>query len=112
MTTTPEFDAAAIVNHDTVTPMLRAAAADPDPRKLVDVVSQMARVVGVAEVASRGGIGSIPSLYRSLSPGHEPRWTTIVKVLAALGYRVIVEPMPPKTSMSTRRPRPKSGRAR
>ena len=112
MTTTPEFDAAAIISKDVVTPMLTAAAADPDPQKFISTISQLARVIGVAEVANRAGIGSVPSLYRSLSAGHEPRWSTIVKCLDAMGYRIVIEPKPPRASMSTKKSRPVRARSK
>lgn len=92
--TKTEFDPSTLINRDLVSPMLTAAASDP--QKLIVVISQLAKVVGMSEVASRAGVGSLPSLYRSLKEGAEPRYSTVAKILDALGYRIVIEPKPPE----------------
>ena len=69
---------------------LNAALEDGDERVLLAALRNAAEAVGgMAEVARRSGL-SRESLYRALSEKGNPRWSTLVAVLRALGVRVSI----------------------
>jgi probable addiction module antidote protein len=69
---------------------LNAALEDSDERVLLAALRNATEAVGgMAEVARRTGL-SRESLYRALSEKGNPRWSTLVAVLRALGVRVTV----------------------
>ena len=71
---------------------LEAAFEDGDPAVISDMIGAVARSQGMAEVAVKTGL-SRESLYRALSPKGNPKLSTLVEVLAALGMRLSVVPM-------------------
>lgn len=74
------------------TAYLKAALAESeDPQVLLIALRQVARAHGMAEVAGRARIER-ESMYRALSAKGNPRFSTIVAILAALGLTLSVEP--------------------
>jgi probable addiction module antidote protein len=69
---------------------LDAALEDGDPAIIAEVLGDIARSRGMAEIAKKAGVGR-ESLYKSLSKEGNPGLTTLVKVLHALGYRLAVK---------------------
>lgn len=75
---------------DDVAAYLNAALEDGDERVLLAALRNAAEAIGgVAEVARRSGL-SRESLYRALSEKGNPRWSTLVAVLRALGVRISI----------------------
>lgn len=70
---------------------LEAAFEDGDPALISDMIGAVARSQGMAEVAAKAGL-SRESLYRALSAKGNPKLSTLVDVLAALGMRLSVVP--------------------
>ena len=68
---------------------LEAAFEDGDPGVISDMIGAVARSQGMAEIAAKTGL-SRESLYRALSPKGNPKLSTLVEVLAALGLRLSV----------------------
>jgi len=74
------------------TAYLKAALAESDdPRVLLIALRQVASAHGMAEVAGRARIER-ESMYRALSAKGNPRFSTIVAILGALGLALTVEP--------------------
>jgi probable addiction module antidote protein len=65
---------------------INAALASGDPASFVDVLGNIARAHGMSQVAKESGLAR-ESLYRSLGTGGNPEFTTVLKVMAAVGLR-------------------------
>ena len=71
---------------------LKAALEDSDePQVLLIALRQIARARGIARVAKAAHIER-ESLYRALSPRGNPRLSTLLAVMKALGLTLTVEP--------------------
>jgi probable addiction module antidote protein len=68
---------------------LNAAAEDGDPRVYLAAVRTVAEVEGMAKVAKAAGVPR-ESLYRALSPGGNPRFSTLYAILRAAGLKLAV----------------------
>lgn len=68
-----------------------------DPNAFVQALGIIARANGMTEVARAAGV-SRESLYKSLSGKVTPAFETVLKVLAALGLRLVVAPVDGKES--------------
>lgn len=56
-----------------------------------EAIGTIARAYSMGKVAEKAGV-SRESLYRSLSAEGNPRFTTVMRVLDALGYTIEVKP--------------------
>src|SRR5665213_3290061 len=68
------------------------ASGDLDAGLIAAALGEVARSMGMAEVAKKAGLGR-ESLYKALAPGHNPELATVLKVMKALGLRLQVVPM-------------------
>lgn len=68
---------------------LEAAMEDGHPAVIAGAIGDIARAIGMTDVARRAGIGR-ESLYKALSPNGNPEFATIMKVIGALGFRLTV----------------------
>ena len=66
---------------------LEAALEQDDPKLVAAVLGDIARAKGMAKVAQEAGLGR-ESLYKSLSPGGNPEFGTVLRVMRALGLRL------------------------
>ncbi|MEP6591987.1 MAG: addiction module antidote protein [Gemmatimonadota bacterium] len=81
---------------DTPTDMagyLEAALEDGDPQLLTAVLGDIARAQGMTEIARATGLGR-ESLYKALSATGNPEWSTVLRVISALGLTLKVVPTP------------------
>jgi probable addiction module antidote protein len=69
---------------------LEAAIEDGDPAVISAAIGDIARAKGMSQIASETGLGR-ESLYKALSPGGNPEFATILKVVRALGLKFHVE---------------------
>lgn len=69
---------------------LEAAMEDGDPRVIAAALGNIARARGMTELARESGLGR-ESLYKALSPDGNPEFSTILKVVRALGLRLHAE---------------------
>jgi probable addiction module antidote protein len=69
---------------------LEAAIEDGDPSVIAAAVGDIARAKGMSQIARATGLGR-ESLYKALSPGGNPEFATILKVVRALGLKLHVE---------------------
>lgn len=71
---------------------LSAAADDDNPDVLLAALGEVAKAIGMAQVARDAGLGR-ESLYKALQPGAHPRWETVKAVMNALKFRLSVTPV-------------------
>ncbi len=68
---------------------LEAALEDGDPQIIAATLGDIARSKGMAMIAERAGLAR-EALYKSLSADGNPRLSTLVSVLKAMGLRLSV----------------------
>ena len=89
----PEFDAAEYLNsEEDIAAYLTTVIEENDPALLAAALGDIARARGMSQVAKDAGIAR-EALYKALRPGSEPRFETISRVCAALGVRLVAQPM-------------------
>ena len=69
---------------------LNAAAEDDDPRVYLSALRTVAEAQGMSKVARAAGVPR-ESLYRALSKGGNPRFSTLQAILKAAGFRMAVQ---------------------
>lgn len=88
-----EFDAAEYFNtQEDVAAYLTTVLEENDPALLAAAIGDIARARGMTQVAKDSGIAR-EALYKALRPGSEPRFETISRVCAALGVRLVAQPV-------------------
>ncbi|CAM3767805.1 addiction module antidote protein [Roseateles saccharophilus] len=91
----PEFDAAEYLNSEgELAAYLTAVLEENDPALLAAALGDIARARGMTQIAKESGI-TREALYKALRPGSEPRFDTVSRVCAALGVRLVAQPMHP-----------------
>ncbi len=93
MTTSRTYDSAPydtadyLQTHAQVKSYLETALEENDPDFFIDTLAIAARSVGMTKIANTAGLGR-ESLYKALSTGKQPRFTTVFKVVQAMGLRM------------------------
>jgi probable addiction module antidote protein len=75
---------------ESIAAYLDAALEDGDPELIKAALGDIARAKGMSEIAAATGL-SRTSLYKALSEDGNPEFTTVVKVLQAIGLRIGVK---------------------
>ena len=89
----PAFDAAEYLTSDEeVAAYLTTILEENDAALLAAALGDIARARGMTQVAKDSGI-TREALYKALRPGSEPRFDTISRVCAALGVRLVAQPL-------------------
>ena len=70
---------------------LEAALEEGDPKLIAAAMGDIARAKGIAQIARETGLGR-ESLYKALSPEGNPEFSTVLKVLRALGLKLHASP--------------------
>lgn len=78
-------------SEEAIAEFLTAALEENDPEFFQKALGEVAKARGMAQVAERAGVGR-ESLYKSLSAEGNPRFSTVVDVLDALGFKLVVTP--------------------
>ena len=87
-TRTRPWDAAEhLKTHEDTAAYLEAALDEGDASLVAAALGDIARAVGMTEVARQTGLGR-ESLYKALSPEGNPEFATILKVVCALGLKL------------------------
>jgi probable addiction module antidote protein len=66
---------------------LNAVFEDGDPALIAHALGVVARAEGMGEIAKQAGL-TRPSLYKALSEDGRPEFSTVLKVLRALGLKL------------------------
>jgi probable addiction module antidote protein len=91
MIKTSEWDLAEFIDtKEDVIAHLTVALEENDIDFLLSVLNALAHSKGMAQIASELGISS-EGLYKSLTPGSDPAFGTVVKTLNNLGFKLNVE---------------------
>jgi probable addiction module antidote protein len=91
----PDFDAAEYLDsEEAVAAYLTTVLEENDGALLAAALGDIARARGMTSVARDSGI-TREALYKALRPGSEPHFDTINRVCAALGVRLVAQPLHP-----------------
>ncbi|CAN5334310.1 putative addiction module antidote protein [soil metagenome] len=91
----PLFDMADHLDSDeAVAEYLTLVIADGDPALLSAALGDIAKARGMTQIAKDAGFGR-ESLYKALRAGAQPRFDTIRRVCAALGVKLVAQPIVP-----------------
>ncbi|MGB7951676.1 MAG: addiction module antidote protein [Candidatus Binatia bacterium] len=74
-------------DEDDMAAYLEAALEDGDPALVAAALGDIARAKGMSQIARETGLGR-ESLYKALSPDGNPEFSTVLKVVRALGLRL------------------------
>jgi probable addiction module antidote protein len=89
----PEFDAALYLDsEEAIAAYLTDILEANDAALLASALGDIARARGMTEIAKAAGI-TREALYKALRPGSAPRFDTVSRVCAALGVRLVVQPV-------------------
>jgi len=89
----PEFDAAEHLDDEqAIAEYLTVVMEENDPALLAAALGDVARARGMNEIAKASGI-TREALYKALRPNAQPRFDTINRVCAALGVKLVVQPV-------------------
>ena len=87
-TRTKKWDAAEhLKNEKDMAAYLEAALEDGDPALVAAALGDIARARGMGDIARETGLGR-ESLYKALSADGNPEFSTVLKVVKALGLRL------------------------
>jgi probable addiction module antidote protein len=89
--TTPWDAAEHLKTQDDMVAYLEAAFEEGDASLIAAALGDIARAMGMTEVARRSGLGR-ESLYKALSANGNPELATVMKVMSALGLRLHATP--------------------
>ena len=78
---------------------IEAAIEENDPEFLTVALGEVAKIEGMSRVARRTNLAR-ENLYRAFSPGGNPTFMTVMKVLDALGLSLRVVKRPVSVAMS------------
>ncbi|MFN7571493.1 MAG: addiction module antidote protein [Betaproteobacteria bacterium] len=89
----PAFDPAEhIKDEKDMTAYLTVVLEENDPAALAHALGVVARARGMTEIAKASGIGR-EALYKALRRDAQPRFDTVARVCAALGVKLVAEPV-------------------
>lgn len=89
----PDFDAAPYLDSEvTIAAYLTDILEANDASLLAAALGDIARARGMTEIAKLAGI-TREALYKALRPGSAPRFDTVSRVCAALGVRLVAQPV-------------------
>lgn len=90
---TTKFDIADYLDdNEMIIEYLNTVLEEGDNNDLIVAIGHIAKAVGMTKIAEDTGM-SRPSLYKALSEGSKPQFSTILKVLKALGGKIQVQPI-------------------
>ena len=94
MTTT--FDIAEYLdNKEVIAEYLSQVLADGDTDEFLQAIGHIAKARGMSQIAKDSGLGR-ESLYKTFQEGSEPKFSTVSKVLKAMGLGLQIETLRPQ----------------
>lgn len=89
---TTKFDIADYLdNNEMIAEYLNTVLEEGDNSDVITALGHIAKAIGMTKIATETGL-SRPSLYKALSDGAKPQFSTIMKVLKAVGGEIRVNP--------------------
>ena len=93
METTSRFDIADYLDsNEMIAEYLNEILENGNEDDLIIAIGNVAKAIGMTKIAKESGL-SRPSLYKALNAGAKPQFSTIMKVLKALGGQLTVNPI-------------------
>ncbi len=90
---TTKFDIADYLDsNEMIAEYLNEVLENGNENDLITAIGNVAKAIGMKEIAERAGL-SRQSLYKALSDGSKPQFSTIMKVLKAVGGQVTLNPI-------------------
>jgi probable addiction module antidote protein len=90
---TTKFDISDYLDsNEMITEYLNEVLENGNENDLVKALGNVAKAIGMTKIAEKAGL-SRPSLYKALSDGSKPQFSTIMKVLKAVGGQVKLNPI-------------------
>lgn len=90
---TSKFDIADYLDsNEMVAEYLNEVLEHGNENDLITAIGNVAKAIGMTKIAEKSGL-SRPSLYKALSDCAKPQFSTIMKVLRAVGGQVTVNPI-------------------
>ena len=90
---TTKFDIADYLDsNEMIAEYLNEVLEEGDDSEIITAIGNIAKAIGMTKIAEETGL-SRPSLYKALSEGAKPQFSTIMKVLKAVGGRIQVNPI-------------------
>ena len=90
---TSKFDIADYLNSkEMIAEYLNVVLEEGDDSEIVSAIGHIAKAIGMTKIAEETGM-SRPSLYKALSDGAKPQFSTIMKVLKAVGGQIHINPL-------------------
>ena len=90
---TTKFDIADYLDsNEMIIEYLNEVLENGNENDLVKAIGNVAKAIGMTKIAEKAGL-SRPSLYKALSDGSKPQFSTIMKVLKAVGGQVTLNPI-------------------
>jgi len=90
---TSKFDIADYLdNCEMIAEYLNAVLEEGSDAEIVTAIGHVAKAIGMTKIAEETGM-SRPSLYKALSEGAKPQFSTIMKVLKAVGGQIRINPL-------------------
>lgn len=91
---TSKFDIADYLDSkEMIAEYLNAVLEEGNDAEIVAAIGNIAKAIGMTKIAEETGM-SRPSLYKALSEGAKPQFSTILKVLKAVGGQIYIHPLP------------------
>ena len=79
-------------NNEMIAAYLNTVLEEGDNDDIVTAIGHIAKAIGMTKIAEETGL-SRPSLYKALSEGAKPQFSTIIKVLKAVGGQIKISPV-------------------
>jgi probable addiction module antidote protein len=90
---TSKFDIANYLDsNEMIAEYLNSVLEEGDNSDIITALGHVAKAIGMTKIAEETGL-SRPSLYKALSDGAKPQFSTIMKVLKAVGGQIRVNPI-------------------
>ena len=90
---TSRFDIADYLDSkEMITEYLNTVLEEGSNSEIITAIGNIAKAIGMTKIAEQTGL-SRPSLYKALSDGAKPQFSTIMKVLKAIGGQINVNPV-------------------
>ena len=90
---TSKFDIADYLDSkEMIAEYLNAVLEEGNDDAILVAIGHIAKAIGMTKIAEETGM-SRPSLYKALSEGAKPQFSTIMKVLKAVGGQIHINPI-------------------